>query len=243
MAKIHILLQGKGGVGKSLIASILAQYSDSKKKDVLCIDTDPVNASLYGFEKLNVKKLDLMDGDNVDPRKFDSLIEIITKRKNDVIIDNGASTFVGLSHYLISNQVSTMLKENGHELIIHTVITGGQALTDTLHGFNKIAKQFPSDVSFIVWLNQFWGKIEMNGKSFESMKAYLDNKSRISAIITIPEYKPETFGRDLREMLQDKLTFDEAIAKPENFIMVRQRLKIIKDGLFKQLESISPLLA
>jgi hypothetical protein len=43
------------------------------------------------------------------------------------------------------------------------------------------------------------------------MKVYLDNKSRVSAIIKIPEYKAETFGRDLSEMLQAKLTFDDAI--------------------------------
>ncbi len=243
MAKIHMLLQGKGGVGKSLIAAILAQYYYAKKKEVLCIDTDPVNASLHGFSKLNVKKLDLMEGDNVDPRKFDNLVELISKSKTDVIIDSGASTFVGLSHYLISNRVSTMLKEDGHELVIHTVVTGGQALSDTLNGFNKIMKQFPGDVSFIVWLNLFWGKVEMNGKDFESMKAYVDNKSRVSALLRIPEYKPETFGRDLREMLQDKLTFDEAIAKPEILIMVRQRLKIIRDDLFKQLESVEAVLA
>ena len=83
----------------------------------------------------------------------------------------------------------------------------------------------------------------MNGKKFEAMKAYIDNKSRISAIVTIPEYKMETFGRDLREMLQDKLTFDEAIAKPEILIMVRQRLKIIKEDLFKQLEGAQAVLA
>ena len=113
MAKIHMVLQGKGGVGKSFIASIIAQHCYAKKKDILCIDTDPVNATFYGFKKLNVTRLDLMDGDNVDPRKFDHLVEMITKSKSDVIIDNGASTFVGLSHYLISNQVSTMLREMG----------------------------------------------------------------------------------------------------------------------------------
>ncbi|SCZ86422.1 ArsA-related P-loop ATPase [Nitrosomonas mobilis] len=243
MAKIHMILQGKGGVGKSFIASIMAQYYYSKSKAVLCIDTDPVNSSFHSFRKLNVKKLDLMNGDNVDPRKFDNLIELISKSKSDVIIDNGASTFVGLSHYLISNHVSALLQEEGHELVIHTVITGGQSLADTLNGFDRIMKQFPDGVSFVVWLNLFWGRIEMNGKSFESMKAYLDNKKRISAMITIPEYKPETFGLDLREMLQDKLTFDEAIAKPEIMIMVRQRLKIIKDDLFKKLESVSSVLA
>lgn len=188
MAKVHMILQGKGGVGKSFIASILAQHYYAKNKNVLCIDTDPVNATFHGFKKLNVQRLDLMEGDEVDPRKFDNLIESISKSKTDVVIDNGASTFVALAHYLISNQVPTLLKNSGIELIVHTVITGGQALTDTLNGFKKMVKQFPDDVSFVVWMNPFWGKIELEGKGFESLSVYLDNKSRVSAIIKIPEY-------------------------------------------------------
>lgn len=30
MAKIHMVLQGKGGVGKSVIAALIAQYKASK---------------------------------------------------------------------------------------------------------------------------------------------------------------------------------------------------------------------
>ena len=236
MAKIHMILQGKGGVGKSFIASILAQHCYAKNKDALCIDTDPVNSTLHGFKALNVKRLDLMEGDEIDPRKFDGLIELISNSKADVVIDNGASTFVALSHYLITSHIPELLKGMGHDLIVHSVITGGQALTDTLHGFNKVIKQFPGDVSFVVWLNPFWGKIENDGKGFESMKAYLDNKSRISAIIKIPVYKSETFGRDLTDMLQDKMTFDDAIKKPESTIMVRQRLTMIKRELFEQVD-------
>jgi len=40
---IHIALQGKGGVGKSLVSAILSQYLSSKGQDVLAIDADPVN--------------------------------------------------------------------------------------------------------------------------------------------------------------------------------------------------------
>ncbi len=242
MAKIHMLLQGKGGVGKSLIASIIAQYYYAKKRKILCIDTDPVNSSFSSFRKLNVTKIDLMDGDNIDPRKFDHLIELIYNSKTDVIIDNGASTFVSLSNYLISNRISEFLKNSGHELVIHTVVTGGQALLDTLNGFNAIMKQFPNDISSVVWLNPYWGKIRQDGKDFESMKAYLDNKARISAIIKIPEYKPETFGVDLKEILQEKLTFDEALANEKIFIMVRQRLEIIRKDFFDQLETVEAAL-
>jgi len=240
--KINIVLQGKGGVGKSFIASVMAQYYYSKKRNPLCIDTDPVNSTFHGFKALKVKHLDLMEDDEIDPFKFDALIDLISKSKSDVIIDNGASTFVALSHYLISNRIPALLERSGLELVIHTVVTGGQALNDTLNGFQKMIKQFPEDVPFVVWLNPFWGKIELEGKSFESLKVYLDNKKRVSSIIKIPKYKPETFGRDLSETLQAKLTFDDAIKKPESTIMSRQRISIIKGDLFEQLEIASPVL-
>lgn len=243
MAKIHMILQGKGGVGKSFIASTLAQHKLAKGKKLICVDTDPVNATFHGFKKLNVRKINVMSGDEIDPRKFDDLIELIAKSESDVIIDNGASTFVPLSHYLISNQIPALLPDMGHELVIHTVITGSQALLDTLTGFANLIESFPIDTLFVVWLNPYWGEIEMDGKRFEEMKTYLDNKSRVSAIIRIPNYKADTFGKDLSEILQSKLTFSEALESKSLPIMVRQRLNIIRKQLFTNIENVAAVLA
>ena len=243
MAKIHMILQGKGGVGKSFISSTLAQYKVAKGRSPLCIDTDPVNATFYGFKRLNVRQINVMNNDEIDPRKFDDLIELIAKAESDVIIDNGASTFVPMSHYLISNQIPALLLNMGHELVIHTVITGSQALLDTLNGFVQLIKQFPREALFVVWLNPYWGEVTMSGKQFEEMKAYLDNKSRVSAIIRIPNYKPETFGKDLSETLQSKSTFDEALENSTLPVMVRQRLMIIRKQLFTNIESVAAVLA
>ena len=59
MKKIHLILQGKGGVGKSLIASLLMQYLQKKSYNVIAIDTDPVNSTLHGYSKLNIQLLGL----------------------------------------------------------------------------------------------------------------------------------------------------------------------------------------
>lgn len=241
MAKIHMILQGKGGVGKSFIAATLAQYKASKGQKPLCIDTDPVNATFEGYKALGVKRLQIMDGDEINPRNFDTLIELIAPSKDDVIIDNGASSFVQLSHYLISNQVPALLADMGHELVVHTVITGGQALLDTVSGFSQLAVQFPENAIFVVWLNPYWGPIEHEGKSFEQLKAYTTNKARVSAIVKIPALKEETYGRDLSDMLQERLTFDQALAMESLTIMTRQRLKIVKGQLFAQLDNAAVL--
>ena len=129
----------------------------------------------------------------------------------------------------------------GHELVVHTVITGGQALVDTLSGFAQLASQFPAEARFVVWLNPYWGPIEHEGKTFEQLKAYTANKARVAAIIQIPDLKKETYGQDLSDMLQDRLTFDDALALESLTIMTRQRLKIIKGQIYAQLENVPVL--
>ena len=243
MANIHIVLQGKGGVGKSMIASVLAQYMLDKNETPTCIDTDPVNATFVGYAALNARRIQIMDGDEINSRNFDALIEQIASSENPVIIDNGASSFIPLSHYMVSNDVATILNEMGHKLIIHTVVTGGQALTDTLKGLAALLTQFPTGSAiFIVWLNPYWGPIEAEGKTFEKMKTYTENKSRVSGIVYLPTLKADTFSRDFAEMLQERQTFDEALASPSLPIMVRQRLKIVKAEIFSKLDSVSGIL-
>ncbi len=236
MAKIHIILQGKGGVGKSVIAATIAQFVAEKGQTPLCIDTDPVNATFAGYKALNVNRLNIIEDDEINTRNFDALIEQISTTENDVIIDNGASSFVPLAHYLTSNEVPALLKEMGHELIIHSVITGGQALLDTLSGFSQLVTQFPDEASFVVWLNPYWGVVEHEGKPFEQLQAYKSNKNFVSAIVSIPDLKKDTYGRDFSEMLQARKTFSEVLNDESLTIMTRQRLKIVREKLFAQLE-------
>jgi len=241
MAKIHMILQGKGGVGKSMIAAVLAQYKLANGQKPLCIDTDPVNATFEGYAALDVRRLNIMEGDEINTRNFDVLVELVAKVTDDVIIDNGASSFVPLSHYLISNGVPELLHEMGHELVVHTVVTGGQALLDTLSGFHQLIGQFPARTTHIVWLNPYWGPIEHEGKGFEQLKAYVTHKDRVSAIVQIPHLKEETYGRDFSEMLQARLTFDQAIAMDSLTIMTRQRLKLVRTQVFAQLDAAAVL--
>ena len=62
---------------------------------------------------------------------------------------------VPVSHYLINNRVPALLADMGHALIVHTFITGGQSLRDTMSGFAQIASQFPQGSKFVLWLDQY----------------------------------------------------------------------------------------
>ena len=49
-------MQGKGGVGKTLVSSVLAQYY-LQNGCISAIDTDPVNKSFCNFKKFNAFSL------------------------------------------------------------------------------------------------------------------------------------------------------------------------------------------
>jgi len=134
---IHLSLQGKGGVGKSLVASLLAQYFMCRGHGVRCLDTDPVNQTLSQYKGLQVKHVKLLRDGGIDQRGFDALMETILTETGTFVVDNGASTFIPLWNYILENNVIGMLRDSGKKLYVHTVVTGGQALADTLKGLQE----------------------------------------------------------------------------------------------------------
>jgi hypothetical protein len=151
---VHLSLQGKGGAGKSLIASFLAQYYKDHGVNAVCVDTDPVNHTFAQYTALGAKHLSLMEGNQIDRRRFDSLIDSILESGESFIVDNGASTFIPLWDYMVESGVMSVLREANRRLVIHTVITGGQALADTLAGFESLAGSCESR-GLIGWVIQF----------------------------------------------------------------------------------------
>lgn len=225
MAYIHFILQGKGGVGKSLVASALVQYFTQNDVPVQSIDTDPVNATLGGYKEFSAKIFNIMDGDNINSRKFDEVLEIILNAAADehIVIDNGASSFIPLMSYLKENDAVSLIQEQGHTVYMHTVITGGQAISDTLNGLKSLCINFQA-VPIVVWLNLYFGDIVHEGKSFDQFKIYKDHNGQFHAVITIPNKNKLTFGKDVEELLARKQSFAAGINSSLP-IMVRQRLK------------------
>jgi len=137
----HFTLQGKGGVGKSLVAAIIAQYFKSIGAAPTCIDTDPVNQTLVNYKALNASHLPLMaeNSSRVDERKFDDLMEQLLSKDGVFVVDNGSASFIPLSNYLLENDALRVLRDAGCNVFIHMIITGGQALLETLDGFRALA--------------------------------------------------------------------------------------------------------
>ncbi|ECP6248871.1 TPA: conjugal transfer protein TraL [Campylobacter coli] len=239
MAKIHFVLNGKGGIGKSFISSLLCQYFLDKGESIVAIDTDPNNTTLLNVKALKAKFLQLIDDDDgkFDVRAFDKIVELAFEKKaENYIIDSGATTFIPLIDYLKENEVLDFLTNNNLEVYMHVPIVGGQARDDTILGLTQLTEAF--NCSFVVWINEYHGSIIKDNLEFEETKEYQAIKEKIKAIVYLNALSKDTFGKDLLELTSKNLTFGEAMQDKSFSLMSKQRLKIFKDKAFSQISNI-----
>jgi CobQ/CobB/MinD/ParA nucleotide binding domain len=232
LRKVHFVLQGKGGVGKTFVASLLAQFYQEKGAALVCLDTDPVNGSFSAIRALAAKHVSLLAGDRIDVDALDELVERVMTEDAHFVIDNGAASFVPLSRYLVEHDIAGLIAGDGlsvgsgKRVVVHTILTGGPAMLDTAKALEAVIEQFPPSVDLVVWLNEFFGPVVTDaGEGFEHTPLYQQNRARITGLMRLERLNPDTFGRNLRDMLARQMTFGEADQSPEFRIVARQRLR------------------
>jgi CobQ/CobB/MinD/ParA nucleotide binding domain len=235
--QVHLVLQGKGGVGKSLISAILGQYFQHRKAAPHCFDTDPVNATFAQYQALRAEHINVLRRGAIHDKRFDELFEKICALDGVCIVDTGATTFVPLWNYILENDILNFLTGRSRRVFVHCVVTGGQAMEDTLNGFNRLAET-TTQKNVIVWLNEYFGEISRDGKSFDEFRVAEEQAAKLLGTVVIRERNPNTYGDDMRQMLSKRLTFEEAIRLAEFSLVSKQRLTIIRRELFEQLDRI-----
>src|ERR1700735_5011238 len=128
---IHLVLQGKGGVGKSIVASWLAEFLIGRGQPVRCFDGDPVNRSLAQMRALNVEKLDLLNDEGVVMRaRYDALINRFLTEEAVFLVDSGATAFLPFWTFIVESDVISSSRAAGRRVYIHIPIRGGGMSSD-----------------------------------------------------------------------------------------------------------------
>lgn len=237
MATTHFVLTGKGGVGKSYISAILAQYVKTTYGVPFVADTDPSNPTIAGYPAFNAKHINIMtETMNIDKGKFDELIEDLLSYEGDCVVDNGSSSFLPMMAYLLENNVIELLREAGKTVIIHAVMIGGLGMDETLRCIQTLLNSQVAPL--VVWENELYGPVCKDEKYFIDSKIYQANSARIMGIVRIIERDKDTFGKDLAMMTSNRLTFDEIKESTEIRIMTKQRLTVVRRDIDSQLDQI-----
>lgn len=130
MKQVHFTLYGKGGVGKSLIASLVAQYLE--------------------VDVINVRQ-------PKDKSNFDELFNRIFEEDENFVIDSGPMTFFPLRQYILESDAINLISNHGKQVVMHTAITHDHG---THANLLMLVKDIPDTAKIVVWLNEVNGRID-----------------------------------------------------------------------------------
>lgn len=234
----HFIMQSKGGAGKSVCSTILAQYlNDKTEGNLSLVDTDPSNKTLGSYTGLNVQMVDVIGKDKVvDQSKFDSFMNDFIENDKAMLVDTGSGDFLAINNYIHDNGIPDLFNDLDKNLVIHCPINYGQASLETIKCLSKLTENYP-DVSIIVWENEYFGRSD---KEFVETKVFKNNKN-IIGVVKIAKKNADTDEKDFSKMLENAMTFQEVKeTEDKNLFGFIQKTRIgrIQKELYEQLDAI-----
>lgn len=243
---INLILQGKGGVGKSFASQLLSQYfMDHKKVATSVADTDPVNASTFRVKRLNAIQVNIMEGETILQNRFDDLFELMITVDQTFVVDNGASTFLPMIKYMADNEVLPLLDTTNKPIYLHSVIVGGQPLIDTIEGFktlcSKVRESGAKNIKVIAWVNDGLGDVIYKDRHFLESPILKADADVLGGVVWMKNYHSDAFTSDIKQVTENNLTLVEALNSSEFKLMQKQRLKKVYGEIYEQLDVIYDL--
>lgn len=225
-------IMGKGGVGKSFISWLIANWFIAKERNTYFADTDPNNATFSSFESIGAQHINIDDEDlGLNQGPFDQMVNEIASYEYSVI-DNGASSFKPLMHYLTQNNTFRDLQALGQQVIVHTPLVGGPAMRDTLWGIDMVLRNTPAEV--VIWQNDHFGK---DAVQFTETNLYKEFKSRIIGVVHLPKRDENTFVKTIQELYSNGKLLDVANSGGYAFVE-KSRILNFQREVFAKLDAL-----
>ena len=165
MATIHLIGGEKGGVGKSVVARVLAQYFIDKGLPFLGFDTDRSHGSLLRFYS------DYASPVVVDKyESLDAIVEAATEQpEKRILVDLAAQTHQPLVKWMEESGVLDLAGEHGLAFCYWHVMDSGKDSVDLLR---LLLDRFGSRLPYVLVLNQIRGEhFDILEKSGEKERA------------------------------------------------------------------------
>jgi hypothetical protein len=150
MAQIHFIGGEKGGVGKSLVARILAQYLIDHERPFLGFDTDKSHGALMRFYAGYASPI-VVD-------RYESLDAIVeaaaAEPKRSILVDLAAQTQDALTQWMDDSGLLELSSELGLAISYWHVMDSGRDSVDLL---KKLLDRFGSRLNYVLVQNHIRG--------------------------------------------------------------------------------------
>ena len=147
MSTIHFVGGEKGGVGKSVVARLLAQYMIDHELPFIGFDTDKSHGSLLRFYS-DYAAATIID----DYESLDAIIETASAQPEQrILVDLAAQTHQPLVRWLDESGVLDLAEELGITICYWNVMDSGKDCVDLL---DKLLSQFGTQLNYVLVQNQ-----------------------------------------------------------------------------------------
>jgi hypothetical protein len=147
MGKIHFIGGEKGGVGKSLVSRLLAQYLIDHERPFVGFDSDKSHGSLLRFYAGYAAPVVIDRYESLD-QVMEAAVE---NPERPVLVDLAAQTHQFLAQWMEDSALFELSEEVGVELVYWHVMDSGQDSVDLLR---NLLNQFGGKLKLVVVLNE-----------------------------------------------------------------------------------------
>jgi len=225
MSQIHFVGGEKGGVGKSVVARVLAQYCIDNETPFACIDADTSHGSLLRYYSDYARSVDL--------EKFESADAIMDRAlgsERKVLVDLPAQSARQLKRWMDSGAVIDFAKEMGVQLFLWHVSDGG---FDSINELERALSDFGDSLRIVVVKN--FGRSQ-DFSQFDESSAARELFAKGGRIVSLPALHAATMYKIDRK----GASFWAAVYKDEGELsllpMERQRTRLWLNQAYAQIE-------
>lgn len=223
---LNLILNGKGGVGKSFFAVNFVQTLKDRRLPYRAADTDDENSTLLRFHAdadfVNIRK----------PREIDRLFELLENTNLLVVDCRAASTDLFLDYFAEINLTEVLGTLNARL----TLVTPVNHEADSVEQLRLISSRLNGDCRYV---------IVKNHAHSEQFRIYEDSRTRAHVVGELQGVEitmPRMHDWLVTALNEHNVTASAALLHPAFSLIDRQRLKHWQSGFNAQLESASELL-
>jgi hypothetical protein len=226
MSKIHFVGGEKGGVGKSVLARLLAQYHIDRGLPFNAFDTDRSHGALLRFYSDYSQPVALDSFESAD-----LVMEAALESNQDILVDLAAQTSLPLHRWIEQNDLLSLAGETGVSLVFWHVLDDG---ADGITLLDNLFDRYGNAVSYVVMKNLGRGK---DFSTFEASAAQARARELGAAIMELPELNTATM-RKIDHGGASMWAASQA-GRSNLGLMDRQRVRVWNSRVYQQFDRLA----
>jgi len=225
MSTIDFIGGEKGGVGKSVVARLVAQYCIDRAIPFIAVDADNSHGTLRRHYADHARTVDLTRAESAD-----DIIALATEADRRVVVDLPAQSERLLLSWILEGGILELARESNVKLVFWHVIDDGK---DSILTLDRLVQRLGGAVSYRIVKNQGRGK-DFSG--FDQSPTHAAAINLGALVIELPELQQVA----MQKIDRCDASFWSAIHNPafgaDTFTrMDRQRIKVWLQTAFDRL--------